>query len=128
MFPSNEAIVETMSLEDLPWDDGHHYSSFMLGLGAMSTCLDCFVTQVPSPRLQFPLLTHDIFTKGNLSNITQTMPIDIFVTLGIVENIHIHPVITVGPFAKWGINFMMCNPHSARGHAYIIVAMEYFTK
>ena len=41
---------------------------------------------------------------------------------------HLHPVITVGPFAKWGINFMMCNPHSTGGHAYIIVAIDYFLK
>ena len=40
----------------------------------------------------------------------------------------LHPVITVGPFAKWGIDFMTCNPHSARGHAYIIVDVDYFTK
>ena len=42
--------------------------------------------------------------------------------------IPLHPVITVGPFAKWGINFMTCNPHSIGGHAYIIVAVDYFTK
>ena len=41
---------------------------------------------------------------------------------------HLHPVIIVGPFARRGINFMTCNPHSIVGHAYIIVAMEYFTK
>ena len=40
----------------------------------------------------------------------------------------LHPVITVGPFVKWGITFMTCNPHSAGGHAYIIIAMDYFTK
>ena len=40
----------------------------------------------------------------------------------------LHPVITVGPFAKWGVDFMTCNPHSAGGHAYIIVAVDYFTK
>ena len=37
-------------------------------------------------------------------------------------------VITVGPFMKWGVDFMTCNPHSAEGHAYIIVAVDYFTK
>ena len=42
VFPSNEAIVETVSLEDLPWDDGHHRSSFFPNLGAMSTCLEHF--------------------------------------------------------------------------------------
>ena len=39
----------------------------------------------------------------------------------------LHPVITIGPFAKWGIYFMMCNPHSTGGHDYIIVVVDYFT-
>eukprot|EP00253_Pinus_taeda_P028060 PITA_28060 len=40
----------------------------------------------------------------------------------------LQPVVVVGPFAKWGIDFMTCNPTSARGHGYIIVAVDYFTK
>eukprot|EP00253_Pinus_taeda_P011115 PITA_11115 len=40
----------------------------------------------------------------------------------------LHPVITVGPFAKGGINYMTCKPHLAEGHGYIIVAVDYFTK
>ena len=40
----------------------------------------------------------------------------------------LHPVIAVGPFAKWGIDFTTCNPPSAAGHHYIIVAVDYFTK
>ena len=39
-----------------------------------------------------------------------------------------HPVTNFGPFAKWGIDFMTCNSHLAEGHAYIIVAIGYFTK
>ena len=42
VFPSDEAIVETLSLTDLPWDDGHHHSSFLPRLRAMSTCLERF--------------------------------------------------------------------------------------
>jgi hypothetical protein len=38
------------------------------------------------------------------------------------------PIITVGPFTKWGIDYTTCNPPSARGHHYIIVAVDYFTK
>jgi hypothetical protein len=38
------------------------------------------------------------------------------------------PVITVGPFTKWGIDYTTCNPPSARGHHYIIVAIDYFMK
>jgi len=40
----------------------------------------------------------------------------------------LHLVITVKPFAKWGIDFMTCNHHSARGHTWIIVVVNYFTK
>ena len=38
------------------------------------------------------------------------------------------PVIIVGPFTKWGIDYTTCNPPSAKGHKYIIVAVDYFTK
>jgi hypothetical protein len=38
------------------------------------------------------------------------------------------PVIIVGPFTKWGVDFMTCHPTLARGHHYIIVAIDYFTK
>ena len=37
-------------------------------------------------------------------------------------------MVFVGAFVKWGINFMTFHPHSAGGHGYIIVAVDYFTK
>eukprot|EP00253_Pinus_taeda_P010869 PITA_10869 len=37
-------------------------------------------------------------------------------------------VVAIGSFSKWGIDFMTCNPTSTRGHGYIIVAVDYFTK
>jgi hypothetical protein len=40
----------------------------------------------------------------------------------------LHHVVSIGPFAKWGIDFMQCKPTSAGGHGYIIVAIDYFTK
>ena len=78
-----------MSLEELPWGDGHHRSSFMPSLGAMTDCLERYATQVPSPPLQTPILMQEVFSEGNLSNITQTVPINISVKPGIVENIHV---------------------------------------
>ena len=39
-----------------------------------------------------------------------------------------HPVVVVGPFAKWGIDVVTCNPTSDEGHGYIIVIIDYFTK
>ena len=38
-----------------------------------------------------------------------------------------HLVVSMGPFLKWGIDFMTCNPRSSRGHGYFIVAIK-FTK
>ena len=40
----------------------------------------------------------------------------------------LHPIIIVGPFTKWGLDFMDCNPALARGHHHIIVAIDYFMK
>ena len=36
----------------------------------------------------------------------------------------LHPIITVGPFTKWGLDFMDCNLASAKGHHHIIVAIN----
>eukprot|EP00253_Pinus_taeda_P022279 PITA_22279 len=40
----------------------------------------------------------------------------------------LHPIIVIGPFSKWGLDFITCNLHSAGGHVYIILAIDYFTK
>lgn len=45
------------------------------------------------------------------------------------KKMHAHPtplhrVVTVGPFAKWGIDFMTCHPTMNLGHKYIIVAID----
>jgi hypothetical protein len=40
----------------------------------------------------------------------------------------IFPIITVGPFTKWGIDYTTCNPPLTRGHRYIIVVVDYFMK
>ena len=38
------------------------------------------------------------------------------------------PVIIFGPFRKWGIDYTSCSVPLAKGHKYIIVAVDYFTK
>ena len=40
----------------------------------------------------------------------------------------LHPIISVGPFIKWGLDFMDCNPASVGGHHQSIVVVDYFTK
>ena len=38
------------------------------------------------------------------------------------------PVVSVGPFMKWGIDYVTCNLALAGGYKYIIVLMDLFTK
>ena len=40
----------------------------------------------------------------------------------------LHPIVTTGPFTKWGLDFIDCNPGLDQGHHHIIVAIYYFTK
>ena len=40
----------------------------------------------------------------------------------------LHHVGEVGTFVKWGIECVHCRPTSSRGHGYIIMDVEYFTK
>lgn len=50
-FLSIEFILETLSFEDPPWDGSHHNSSFLPSFGAMTVCLNNFVSHVPSQLL-----------------------------------------------------------------------------
>jgi hypothetical protein len=40
----------------------------------------------------------------------------------------LHPVVSAGPFSKWGIEFMTCTPHSVGGMDTSLLSMDYFTK
>ena len=89
IFPSDEAIIETMSLEEPPWQDHHHHSSFLLSHSDMLTCLVGFAPCLPLHPLQEPIQLYQVSSEGNLGNITQTQPIDISVKPGIIDHIQI---------------------------------------
>ena len=89
IFPSDEAIIETMSLEEPPWRDHHHRSSFLPAHSDMLTCLVRFAPCLPLQPLQAPIQLYQVSSEGNLGNITQTQPIDISMKPGIVEHIQI---------------------------------------
>lgn len=78
-----------MSLDETPWNDIHHCSSFLLSLSEIPSCLESFVSYNPTCPLQTLVLVHEVLSKGNMGNITATMPLDICIKPGIVENIHI---------------------------------------
>ena len=66
--------------------------------------------------------------KDCISAIKKCHPYHIFSRKMRAHPAPLHPIVTIGPFAKWGIDFTTCNPLSTAGHHYIIVAMDYFTK
>jgi hypothetical protein len=87
IFPTDKMIMSVM--EDTLWDDGHHRSILFLEqqpLGNYQRILTPSTVVFISTVSQS---TRDMFAKGNLSNISPTMPIDISVKPGIVENVHI---------------------------------------
>jgi hypothetical protein len=66
--------------------------------------------------------------KDCIEAVKKCQPFEVF-----TQKMHLHiaplpPVITVGPFTKWGVNFMDCNPTSAGGNQHIIMVVDYFTK
>ena len=41
----------------------------------------------------------------------------------------LHPIIEPWPFRGWGLDFIsQINPPSSKGHRFVLVAMDYFTK
>jgi hypothetical protein len=89
VFPSDEAVIEAMTSPDKPWDDLHHRSYFLPklnGIGAGEFTLT--MTRDRSCPVN-PLATHEVYAKGNMETIVETILINIARTPGIVENVFI---------------------------------------
>ena len=88
-LPSDESIMEFMSLEEMSYKHHHHQSSFLPSYHMVE---DHFETMVSSNIVTTPqssVLIHIVESEGNLSNVTLTIPIDISVKPGFVENIYL---------------------------------------
>jgi hypothetical protein len=87
IFPMDEMIMSVM--EDTRWDDGHHRSILYL---EQHTIKGYQWISTPSTVVVISTVlesTHDLFYEGNLRNISPTIPLDISIKPGIVENVHI---------------------------------------
>lgn len=89
ILPTSESIVEVMYLDETPWNDARHHSPFLPSLCDIPLGLENFVSHNPMHQLQTPVPVHEVFSEGNMGNITETMPMEISIKPGIVENIHI---------------------------------------
>lgn len=81
--------MEIMSLKEAPWNDTHHCSSLFPNPMIMSSCLENLSSRFPTQSLQMTIMTNEVWLEENMGIITQMMPIDISVKLGIIENFHI---------------------------------------
>jgi hypothetical protein len=89
IFPSDEPIMEILNIDEVPWDDNHHQSSFLPSLDEIEEDIHFIFPPdvVDSPR--YPILTQDTTSEGNSCNISSTITIDILIKEGIVENFHL---------------------------------------
>jgi hypothetical protein len=89
IFPSDESIMEILSIDDVPWDDNHHQSSFLMPLEEIHKDIRYVFPLDVTNSPQSPILTQDTLSKGNLGNISTTIVIDILIKEGVVENINL---------------------------------------
>jgi hypothetical protein len=81
--------MEMLSIEEVPWDDNHHRSSFLPSLDDIEKDISSIFPSVIVDSPQSPILTQDTISKGNLGNISSTITVDISIKEGIVENIQL---------------------------------------
>ena len=84
---SDEKIREILCVDDLPWEDLHHRSSFLPENDRFENDFSSIFTTEYVKEPENPMKNPD--SELNLGNISWTIPIDISVKPGIVENIHI---------------------------------------
>jgi hypothetical protein len=87
VFSTDEMIMSI--LDDTPWDDGHHRSILFLEQQTLKNYQRISPSSTVVVISTVPQFTQDVFAEGNLSNISPTIPIDISVKPGIVENVNI---------------------------------------
>jgi hypothetical protein len=87
IFPTDEMIMSI--LEDTPWDNGHHHSILFLEQHTLENYQQISTPSTIVVISTVPESTHDVFSEGNLSNISPSIPIDISVKPKIVKNVHI---------------------------------------
>jgi hypothetical protein len=87
VFPTDKMIMSVM--EDTPWDNGHHRSILFLEQHTIENYQWISTSSIIVIISTIPESTHDVFSEGNLINISPTIPLNISVKPGIVENVHI---------------------------------------
>ena len=88
-LPTDESIMEFISLDEMPWEDYHHRSSFLPPCHMVENHFTSMVSSDIVHNPQSLILTRSVDFERNLSNITKTILVDISVKPGVFENIFI---------------------------------------
>jgi len=96
---TDEQICEILCVDDLPWEDLHHRSSFLPEIDRFENDFSSVFSIEYVKELQSPIKNPD--SELNLGNISRTNPIDISVQPGIVENVHIGASCTENEIQKY---------------------------
>jgi hypothetical protein len=78
-----------LSINEEPWDANHHRSSFLHSLDDKEKDISSIFPIDIFDSPQYPILTQDTISKGNLGNISSTITTDISIKEGITENIQL---------------------------------------
>jgi hypothetical protein len=89
VLPSDEAIIEAITSPDRPWDDLHHRSYFLPELRRIEAGEFTLTMNGDKSCPINPLSMHIVYVKGNMVKIAEIIPIDIYKTPGVVENIFV---------------------------------------
>jgi hypothetical protein len=89
VLPSDEAIIEAMTSLDKPWEDLHHRSYFLPELSRIEVG-EFTLTMTGDRSCPInPLATHEVYAEGNMESITETIPINLSRTPGVVDNVFV---------------------------------------
>jgi hypothetical protein len=82
-------IMLVMSMEDTPWDDGHHRSILFLEQHTIKSYQWISTPSTIVVMSSIPKTSHDVLYEGKLSNISPTIPLYISIKPRVDENVHI---------------------------------------
>jgi hypothetical protein len=110
-FPTDESILEVMSLEETPWD-----IVIIIPLSSLSLRLLRLILTLLSYLRYLQILIMMFYLKGIWETYPSTIPIDISVKLGIMENIHIGDLVLL-------MKYKLTQPYS-NNYRYIFLVLQ----
>jgi hypothetical protein len=89
ILPSDKAVIEEMTSPDKTWEDLHHRAYFLPELHRIEAG-EFIITMTRDQPCPINLLaTQEIYAKGNMATIAETIPINISQNPGVMENVFV---------------------------------------